>query len=260
MNVRLRLFVILFIAGFAGVLSLLLIDLTALIRTLPVTADTKLQYSPLFIKLISPIQPTVILALAIFVGISLTPKVGLHAPVFEAFARRDRFAPFIKPQIIPALIAGLLGGVIVVGSWVLARPFLPPEFVTRAEALNRLLPFPTRLLYGGITEELILRWGLLTFLVWAIWRSLSNKSTGPRGPHFVAAIIVSSIVFGLGHLPLAVALGSSILTAAGLYVLVANSLFGLIAGYLYWRIGLEAAIMAHMIAHVVIFSASFLVR
>lgn len=41
------------------------------------------------------------------------------------------------------------------------------------------------------------------------------------------------------------------------YVIVANSIFGLIAGYLYWQKGLEAAIIAHMSAHLVIVTAMY---
>ena len=35
--------------------------------------------------------------------------------------------------------------------------WLPTMFVTRAERLNSSMPLLTRLLYGGITEELLLR-------------------------------------------------------------------------------------------------------
>jgi membrane protease YdiL (CAAX protease family) len=195
---------------------------------------------------------------AVFVGVSLAPRVGLSAPAFEALARHDNFIAAIKPQIIPALIGGVLGGVAIVLSWVLGKPFLPPEFVTRAEELNRFLPFPTRLLYGGVTEELLVRWGVLTFLMWAAWRLFQKGQGAPQTIYVVSAIVISSVVFGLGHLPLAAALGSRITAPLGLYIVAGNSVFGLIAGYLYWRKGLEAAIMAHMMAHVVIVSAIYL--
>jgi len=41
------------------------------------------------------------------------------------------------------------------------------------------------------------------------------------------------------------------------YIVVANGLFGLIAGYLYWKRGLEAAIIAHMLTHVVLITAIY---
>ena len=142
----------------------------------------------------------------------------------------------------------------------MAKPFLPPEFVARAEQLNRFLPIPTRLLYGGVIEELLVRWGVLTLLAWAMWRAFQKGRGNPRSVYFVSAIVISSVLFGLGHLPLAVALGTGITMPIVLYVVAANSVFGLIAGYLYWRKGLEAAIMAHMMAHAVIVGAMYFER
>jgi len=43
----------------------------------------------------------------------------------------------------------------------------------------------------------------------------------------------------------------------GSYIVIANSVFGLITGYLYWKKGLEAAIVAHMLAHSVIVTAVY---
>jgi len=40
-----------------------------------------------------------------------------------------------------------------------------------------------------------------------------------------------------------------------LYVIGGNFIFGSIAGYLYWKKGLEAAMIAHMLAHVVMLTA-----
>ncbi|HEX6284669.1 MAG TPA: CPBP family glutamic-type intramembrane protease, partial [Pyrinomonadaceae bacterium] len=74
---------------------------------------------------------------------------------------------------------------------------------------------------------------------------------------FIGAILLSSLVFGAGHLPVAyMLLSDSFGPALVLFVILANSAFGVVAGYLYWRRGLEAAIIAHMFCHVVLASAS----
>jgi hypothetical protein len=250
--------VILWIAGLAGILSFLLVDLSALLAYLPVTSGAEMPFPPLIIKLLSIIQSSVFLSVAVLVGVSLASRVGLLAPATEAAARGGSFAAALKPQIVPGLVGGLLGGIVIILSWVLWRPFLPPEFVTRAEQLNRFLPFLTRLLYGGVTEELLLRWGVMTLLVWAPWRLFQKGQGKPRDSYFVAAILLSSVIFGLGHLPIASVLVSKITVSSIFYVTVANSTFGLIAGYLYWKKGLESAIIAHMLAHVVIATASYL--
>lgn len=257
MTYRTKLSGLLFLAGFAGILSLLLLDLSAVLAMVPAREGTELP-SPWLLKLLSLIQPTVLLALAVFVGVSLSPKVNLSAPAFEALARGRSFIAALKPQIIPGVIAGLIAAVVIVLSWAFLRPFMPVEFVTRAEAFNRLVPLPMRLLYGGITEEILLRWGLLTLLVWVAWRVFQRGRHQPGAVCFVGAILISSIVFGVGHLPVAVVIGGQLTLPVVLYVVTANSVFGLMAGYLYWRKGLEAAITAHMVAHVGLVSALYL--
>lgn len=258
MSFRTRLFLILWVAGLAGILSFLLVDLSALLAFLPATSGAKMPFPLPVLKLLSIIQSTILLSVAVFVGVALASRVGLLAPATEAAVRGGSFGAALKPQIVPGLVGGLLGGIAIILSWVLWKPFLPPEFVTRAEQLNRFLPFLTRLLYGGITEELLLRWGVMTLLVWAAWRLLQKGQGKPRDSYFVGAILLSSVIFGLGHLPIASMLASKITVSSIFYVTVANSTFGLIAGYLYWKKGLESAIIAHMLAHVVIVTAIYL--
>lgn len=257
MRFNFRLFVILLLAGLAGVLSFLLVDLNALIATLSVPAGTEIPpITPAF-KLLSLIQPAVILFVAILVGVALAPKVGLSSPVAEAVAGGGQLSSAFKPQIIPGLVGGLAGGAAIVLTALLWKSFLLPEVITRIAELGKILPLPTRLLYGGITEELLLRWGLMTLLVWAAWRLFQKGQNKPKPAYFVGAILISSVVFGISHLPIAFMLVPEATFALTLYVIVANSIFGLIAGYLFWKKGLESAMIAHMLAHVVMLTASY---
>jgi Type II CAAX prenyl endopeptidase Rce1-like len=256
MNFKTRLFIILWSAGVAGVLSFLLVDLSALLRQLPVPAGMEVPQITPALKLLSLIQPMVLLSIAVLIGIVLAPKVGLSAPVAEATAGNgQRPVSVLKPQIIAGLIGGLVGGVGIILTWFLLKPLLPPEFVARSPELNRLLPLPTRLLYGGITEELLLRWGLMTLLVWAAWRLFQRGRGKPQAVYFIAAIVISAIIFGLGHLPFAFALVPDANVWLILYVIGSNFIFGAIAGHLYWKKGLESAMIAHMTAHVVMLTA-----
>ena len=132
---------------------------------------------------------------------------------------------------------------------VFIKPLLPHDFVVRSAELNKLLPLPTRLLYGGITEELLLRWGLMTLLAWAAWRLFQRGRGKPQARYFISAIIISAFLFGLGHLPFAFLLVPDASVVLILYVISGNFIFGLIAGYLYWKKGLESAMMAHMMPH-----------
>lgn len=260
MTPRTRLFLILWIAGMAGILSFLLVDISALIAILPVpegTSPAELP-PPAILKLVTLIQPSILTALAVIVGIWLAPRVGLHSPAAEAASLRSAIWPALKPQLLPGVIAGLVSGVAVALTWMIAKPSLPGEFIIRAEEFNKFIPVPVRLLYGGFTEEILLRWGVMTLLVWLMWKIFQRGRGNPRNAWFALSILVSALLFGIGHLPVASVLAGGLTVPIIVYVLVGNSLFGIVAGFLYWRLGLEAAMIAHMAAHLVIITAILL--
>ncbi|HEV8369213.1 MAG TPA: hypothetical protein VGQ39_14765 [Pyrinomonadaceae bacterium] len=79
MNPKTRLFLIL-LAGMAGVLSFLLVDLKALLALFPVPAGTEIPQVTPALKLLSLIQPTILLSVAVLIGVKLASKVGLSSP------------------------------------------------------------------------------------------------------------------------------------------------------------------------------------
>lgn len=251
-----RLFLILFLLGFAGVLSFLLVDLAALVASFPLPAGTEVPVITPTIKLLSLVQPAVLVLVAVLIGVVLAPRVGLAAPVAESLAAGGQVLPSLRPQLIPGVLGGVAGGVLIVLTAAVLKPFLTTDTIERISRLGAQLPMPTRLLYGGLTEEVLLRWGFMTLLVWITWRLFQRRLTKPTSVCFVVAILVSSIVFGLGHLPVVILLLPKIAVAVVLFVIVANSAFGIVAGYLYWKHGLESAMIAHMLCHVVLVTAS----
>jgi len=258
MRFKPRLFLILWLSGLTGVFSLLFIDLNALIAILPLPAGTEVPAITPALRLLSLIQPAIILSAAVLVGVLLASKVGLSSPVAEAAARGDDSVSALRPQIIPGIVGGLAGGVSIVLIATALKPLLSPEVLARLGEFGNILPLPTRLLSGGIMEEVLLRWGLMTLLVWVAWRLFQKGQGRPRPACFVAAILISSVVFAIGHLPLAFMLFPEPSFALIVFVIVANSAFGLIGGYFYWKKGLESAMIAHALTHVVMFTASYL--
>jgi len=206
---------------------------------------------------LSVIQPAIILSVAVLVGVVLASKVGLSSPVAEAAASGGDSVSAFKPQIIPGIVGGLAGGVSLVLIAAALKPFLSPEVLARLGEYGNILPLPVRLLYGGITEELLLRWGLMTLLVWAAWRLFQKGQDRPKSADCGGAILISSVVFAIAHLPVAFMLFPEMTLALTIFVIVGNSAFGLIAGYLYWKKGLESAMIAHALTHIVMFTASY---
>ncbi|MDB4285579.1 CPBP family intramembrane metalloprotease [bacterium] len=216
------------------------------ITLLPRLLEGQALPMPLWVVcLLSLGQSAVLVALAVLAGMALAPMVGLHAPVFGAAIMQRPLGPALRPQLVPGLIAGLLGGGFLYSAWRYAPSVL-------AEVPERLsLPLFARVLYGGITEELLLRWGLMTVLVWLAWLFLQRRRGVPGPGAIWLAITVSALLFGAGHLPAAVALVGALNASAVVWVVGVNTAFGLLFGYLFWRRGLEAAMIAHALTHVV---------
>lgn len=73
----------------------------------------------------------------------------------------------------------------------------------------------------------------------------------PRPAVYWIAIIVSAVLFGAGHLPAAAAL-VPLSGAIAARIVVLNAIAGVASGWLYWRSGLEAAMIAHFASDLVL--------
>ncbi|HLV48685.1 MAG TPA: CPBP family glutamic-type intramembrane protease [Aliidiomarina sp.] len=234
--------VILFVFGFLGIASLAFFIphlLSFQTAALPISVEV--------VQVLSTIQSSVLLFLMIWLGLTFSKKVGLTAPVVASWARLESGFEAFKPQIIPALIGGIVGGLFLLAFFGLFTNYLPAEFLTAGE--NLTLPWYAKILYGGITEEILIRWGLMSFLVWGIYWLTQKNGSEVRPHNYIIAVIVSALVFGLGHLPVVFALTSEVTVSLVIYIVLGNAFFGFIAGYLFWKRGLECAIIAHMVAH-----------
>ncbi|ELZ32418.1 Abortive infection protein [Halogeometricum pallidum JCM 14848] len=95
----------------------------------------------------------------------------------------------------------------------------------------------------------MLRFGLMSVLAFVGWRVTGRRTDGPRPVVMWAAILVSAILFGLGHLP-ALAQSVDLTPALIARTVLLNAVAGILFGWLYWRRSLEAAMVAHASFHV----------
>lgn len=240
---RLRLGFLLWLFGMPEVVLVSVTMLPQLLRQVPLPAPVGLVIAA------SIAQSAALLALAGWAGVSLAPRVGLRAPAFEALAAGRPNGSAFRRQLLPGLAVGAVSGMLLFMVSALA-----PDALSRAQKSFEA-PVLARVLYGGVTEELLLRWGFMSAVVWLLWRFVQQRQGVPRAALVWAAIAFSALAFGAGHLPAASALAGGLSIPVVIYVLGANTMFGIVFGYLFWRWGLEAAMLAHASAHVVNFLA-----
>lgn len=202
------------------------------------------------------VQTTFLVALAVIAGLTLGWRVGLDAPLLAQAVRARGWPDSRRAFVPPALVLGVAGALAVLLLDVVV--FLP-----RIDGLDPVTaPLWQRLLasiYGGVTEELLLRFGLFSLLAFAL-----SRLTGDRHGHLPAPMVlwtvnvVVAVLFGLAHLPATAAL-VDITAIVVTRAVILNGLLGLAFGYLYWSRGLEAAIVAHFAADIVLQLAAGLV-
>ena len=235
---RWRLGALLWLLGMPGVVAVV----WALVP--PLAANQALLPLPLWaMVLLSGLQTAVLLALCVAAGVWLAPKVGLRAPAAAYCAAGEPIGPALRAQAVPGALGGVAGA-----AWLWALSLMAPAALQPSDP-GSAVPLVVKLLYGGITEELLVRWGVMTLVLWAGWRVLQRGQGRPANALVAAAVLSSAMLFALGHLPAAQAMAGELTAPVVAFVLVGNAVFGLVAGWLFARHGLEAAIIAHMLAH-----------
>jgi len=198
------------------------------------------------------INSLILLAFAVGVGLAAARAVGLRAPVSEALAYGgDAIGAARSLGIASAFGVGAVSALVVI---VLDLLFFRREaqelagaIASRPERWQGLLAS----LYGGITEELLTRLLLVSVLAWVLGRVWRGRDDRPASGAFVAAIVGAAALFGAGHLPATAAL-APLTSALVLRAILLNGIVGVACGWLYWRRGLESAMVAHFAADIVL--------
>lgn len=187
-----------------------------------------------------------------FLGLLISAKIGLEpTPVL---AGKAKIGDNLRLSVILGIVAGL--GILVL-DWLIKSMFTLPlkegvslETVTPGPLVAFLASF-----YGGIGEELALRLffvPLFCLIIIGAMKLLGYAKTWMHTDNVVwTSIILASVIFGLGHLPA---------TEAVMYItplvvfraVLLNGIGGLIFGWLFYRKGLEFAMISHFSADLVL--------
>jgi membrane protease YdiL (CAAX protease family) len=242
-----KLFIILLIASIFGIITIIPYSLTlqgGLPQNLPL---------PLYVILaINIIENTIIFAVAIFIGLNLAKKVGLGLPIIEGYLEGREAKSYLKSILGISIGLGILAGALIIGLDYLFS--LVGITANVAQAVSITPPVWQGFLasfYGGINEEILLRLFLMTLIVWIFFKIKKTEEGKPTNFGIWLAIIIAAVIFGAGHLPavLAITAPTPQLIAR---IIILNAIGGIIFGWLYWKKGLESAMIAHFSADIIL--------
>lgn len=240
-----KLFLIIWLAGILGTLAVLPYAFYLqqdILQSVP--------FSLPILVLLSLLQSSVLIAIAASSGLFFAKKVGFTFPVLEQVLLRGgntiKWKSFLRLPIALGIVTGI---VIIFGDYFfkLAGVVIDAKYANEVPIWKSLLAS----FYGGITEEIFLRLFLVSMLVWIFSKIARTETPLSRNGLVWLAIIIASIIFGLGHLPTTSVITELTPLVVGRAIAL-NGIAGLVFGWLYWKKGLEAAVVAHFSADIII--------
>lgn len=190
------------------------------------------------LHIITAVQTAGQMLLMGFFGYILAEKTGL----LKSFK-------ISKSGLIPTIILTVIGSIVFIALEYGVFANLIPEVAATCEAKPTIAYMISCLTYGGVLEEIMMRWFLLSLLSFIIWKLFFKKEqTVPNGV-LIGVNIVVALLFAAGHLPTTAAtMGITPLILVRCFSL--NSLAGLICGHLYMKHGIQYAMLSHAGFHI----------
>lgn len=194
-----------------------------------------------YLLLLGLIQGGVAFGIAALLGLILADKTGFKLPLLTSLLEHKKID--YKKTLILSIILGSFAGILII---------LLDKFVFQSMITEFKVPIWQGFLacfYGGIAEEIVMRLFLMSLFVFVMIKISRKKESNPV--IIWISIIIVSILFGLGHLPIT----SSVVGITPYVILravVLNGIGGIIFGWLYWKKGLESAMIAHFVGDIFI--------
>jgi len=249
-----KVFFILWIAAVLSVIAILPYVLELQSSTL---ASLELPFPLPVLLAIQTVQNAILFGIMIFVGMILAKRIGLSTPILDSVSQGGLVSDKLRAILPISIILGVIASLFIMGlDAFIFQPTILNELGDKANAIAQsaqpaawkgfLASF-----YGGIAEEIQLRLLVMSLLAW-IGSFISKTSEGkPTSVIFWSANILAAILFGLGHLPATaniIPLTPLVITRA----ILLNGVGGVIFGWLYWKRGLESAMVAHFSTDIVL--------
>lgn len=204
------------------------------------------------------VQPLLLGIVAIYGGHRFAQKVGLRSLINERVEKSE--SPQIErktyglSESVPFIVLFAVGlALLNIGFDFLFQNWLPNGLQVTAAHTN-IWQGLSSVFYGGLAQEILLRWGVMTTLIYVI--SSKGKELSPMT--YIVGFVFTAVLYAFSQ--------AGTLTGAGDYTailwtrhLLLNALDGILYGWLYYKFHFEAAALSHMLTNLFVILGTFLV-
>lgn len=231
-----RKFFVIYFIGFIGVLTLLCQDL-------PMPEHLASKFTKEQFKLVTLINPTLLVLLLGGLGSLFAPRLGFSSIL--AGVNRERAKISLKEIISYVLYSCPL--LLLSSYWLRSQ-----QLAASPEA-----SIITRLGYGSLTEEIMSRWGFLSLLLFLLNKLCSRFSEYQT--RLYLAIVLSASFFAIGHFGI-VSLFYQPMLSVYVSIFVTNFAVGFLASRVFIRQSLEASMLFHATISLVLVAIEYFLQ
>ena len=194
-------------------------------------------------RLVEPISDwilwTVVSVPVIGIGLYLAGRIGLGVPFIEGQLKGGEISDWARRVFALSLIVAIVGSL----------PFLLVNLDLEPEAYPGSWIMVLASMRAGVREEIFMRLFLMTILA-GLGGLVQREEDGRPSPTVMwCAVILSGFLFGYDHIDQVVPTPE--ICGELMLILLLNTMFGIVFGWLYWKQGLESAILAHFMVDAV---------
>lgn len=162
---------------------------------------------------------------------------------------------FDKRSLLVTLVIGLVGGLLMLFDYFTFAKVIPQVAASYTKEAYSMLRLSASVIYGGIVEEIMLRWFFMSLFAFTLWKVFDRHKEKEHISKwvYIAANISSAMLFAAGHLPATIASFGGLSGIIIFRCFLLNGGLGIIFGWLYRKNGLQYAMIAHAMAHIVPF-------
>ena len=190
---------------------------------------------------VATMQSVVYAMVAWIVGYFLVDRLGLIKPF--------KFEINVLKKVVPAI---LVLGVLFASDYFIFGSMIP-EVAQDYEKGNSLAYFIASLTYGGVIEEVLMRWFLMSLIAFVLVMIFARKKEKADIPAwiFITANVAAAFMFAIGHLPATQMFFGKINGLILFRCFLLNGGFGLFFGRWYRKYGIQYAMLGHFGLHLV---------
>jgi hypothetical protein len=186
-----------------------------------------------------------IMALA---GSVLSKKTGLSAPILYPLLEGTPIQLNIIDNLLSIFSITIIGLLIfLVMYYGLLNKAIGEGNKRIMQAMRKSIGLDGCMLYGGVVDEIIARWGLLNVTVFFGVLIIGNLST----QIIWFSIIISSILYTFVQIPAYLAAGCKSSRPFFYSMVLLNAWQSILFGLIFWKFGLLVAILSHMVFHLI---------